>query len=233
MVEREFNPSEPELMDRPQELSQSLEMALRNLEGLNRHFGGHRALRWFFRGRLVRGHDYDVLDLATGGGDNPRMLVRRYRGTGIGTTFHAVDFQAPTLELAQRWSQGYPEINYIEADVLEFEPGRKFDYVFCALALHHFSAEDAVRVLSKAKSLARRGVLVVDLERSRLSAVCVWLVTAVLYRDEMTRSDGRESVRRAFSIAELGDLARSAGWKNFGQRRFAPARQAIWMDLDD
>jgi hypothetical protein len=58
----------------------------------------------------------------------------------------------------------------------------------------------------------------------------VWLMTAVLYREPMTKFDARLSVRRSFSYEELGKLARTAGWENFQQAHFPIARQAIWID---
>jgi hypothetical protein len=46
----------------------------------------------------------------------------------------------------------------------------------------------------------------------------------------MTKTDARLSAARAFSFRELRALAERAGWKNFGHRKFAVGRQAIWID---
>jgi hypothetical protein len=46
----------------------------------------------------------------------------------------------------------------------------------------------------------------------------------------MTQHDARLSTARAFSFFELDQLARQAGWENFGHRNFRFARQAIWLD---
>jgi hypothetical protein len=46
----------------------------------------------------------------------------------------------------------------------------------------------------------------------------------------MTKTDARLSAARAFSFAELQELAQRAGWQNFGHRKFAIGRQAIWID---
>jgi hypothetical protein len=47
----------------------------------------------------------------------------------------------------------------------------------------------------------------------------------------MTKYDGRLSASRAFSFSEMNELARRAGWQNFGHRRFPFARQAIWLEM--
>ena len=85
-----------------------------------------------------------------------------------------------------------------------------------------------MRVLRRCRELARAGVMVADLERGWLAAVGVWLMTAVLYREPMTKHDARVSVRRAFSYGELSALTRRAGWPDFRQCRFAVARQVVW-----
>ena len=145
----------------------------------------------------------------------------------------AVDYQASTLEIARRWSADYPEIEFREGDARKVAGGSgSYDFVFCSLALHHFNEQDAVCVLRRCRELARRAVLVADLERGPLAAVGVWLMTAVLYREPMTKYDARISVRRAFSFQEFSKLAQQAGWQKFEHARFAIARQAIWMVTD-
>ncbi|MDQ2659653.1 MAG: hypothetical protein M3Y03_04460, partial [Verrucomicrobiota bacterium] len=99
-----------------------------------------------------------------------------------------------------------------------------------SLALHHFSEEDAVRLLRRCRELSRRYVLVSDLRRGALARIGVYLLTALLYRDRMTRNDGRASAERSFSLGELRGLALRAGWQNFEARKFRFGRQAVWME---
>ena len=58
----------------------------------------------------------------------------------------------------------------------------------------------------------------------------VYLLTALIYRESMTRTDARLSAERSFSFREFGSLAERAGWRNFGHRKFRFARQAIWLE---
>jgi hypothetical protein len=76
-------------------------------------------------------------------------------------------------------------------------------------------------------------VLVSDLRRGLLASIGVYLLTAFIFREAMTREDGRASAARAFSFGEMPELARRAGWLNFGHRKFRFARQAIWLDKID
>jgi len=232
-MKRDFDENEPELMDLPQPVTPELEKDLANLESLNRHFGSHRLIRAFLDVWFEPGRFYRVLDVCTGAGDIPRLLVDYARQRGLTVEVEAVDANAATLEIAKRASSAYPEITWTKANALTYEPGRTFDLVICSLALHHFSEDDAVRMLRRCRQSAHRWVLVADLERHWSTSFAVWLVTALIYREPMTRYDGRLSAKRAFSYAEMHALAERAGWSGFGHQRFLFCRQAIWLSERD
>jgi 2-polyprenyl-3-methyl-5-hydroxy-6-metoxy-1,4-benzoquinol methylase len=229
-MKRVFDPQDPELMDRPQPVSPALEVDLRNLVSLNRWFGSHRITRKFLSQWLGPNSCYRVLDLCTGAGDLPRIMVDWARSAGVSLRVDAVDANESTLEIARRASEGYPEIQFIRGDVLKFETRETYDLVTCSLSLHHFSETDAIALLRRCRDLSHRFVLVGDLERSLQALVGVHFLTTFIYRAAMTRADAIMSVQRAFSFAELHALAEAAGWENFGHMRFLFCRQAIWLD---
>jgi ubiquinone/menaquinone biosynthesis C-methylase UbiE len=231
-MKREFSQSQPELMDVAEPGSPELEESLRNLASMNRHFGAHRLIRRFLKAWFAPGETYRVLDLATGAGDIPRMMLEWGQPRGIRFEIDAVDANPATIEVARKMTP-YPQVNWIAADALTYGPGRTYDLVCCSLALHHFAQADAVRLLRRCQRLSHRFTLVADLERSPLNYFCIWLVTALIYRDPITRHDGLISAKRAFSYDELAELASEAGWEVFEQCRFPPCRQAIWMVTDD
>jgi len=230
MSARQFQVDEPELMDRADAAPAELESALRSLRGLNRYFGSHRIVSRFVRRWIKHGDRVRVLDLATGSADIPRLVANHARAVGAQVEIVAVDFQPTTVETARRLSAHYPEITCLRDDVLTFAAAEPFDIVICSLALHHFSEEDAIVLLRQARALSRANVLVSDLRRGFLARVGVYLLTALVFRDRMTRTDGRASVARAFTCPELQELAKRAGWGNFDARKFRFARQAIWLE---
>ncbi len=215
MSRREFASGEPELMDRPDASAAELAAALRSLRALNRWFGSHRMVEKFLRRWLRPGDRWRVADLATGSADIPRLVADFARQVGAEVEIVAVDFQPRTLATAQALSGDYPEITCEQADVLTFGAKGSFDLVICSLALHHFSDEDAVALLRRCREISRHFVLVTDLRRGWLAHVGVYLLTALIFRDRMTREDGRVSAARAFSFAELRALAEKAGWRKF------------------
>lgn len=228
-MKRRFDPAVPELMDRPQPVTPALASDLRNLRQLNRYFGSYRLIGHFLRRWLPAGGEARIVDLATGSGDIPRLMVDYARSVGVSVSVDAIDQQPSTLEIARELSRGYPEIRFLQGDVLTFDEG-PYDLVLCSLALHHFEDEAAVRLLAHCRELSTRYVLVSDLRRGWLATVGVYLLTALVFREPMTRTDARLSAERAFSFNEFRTLARRAGWTNFGHARFAFARQALWIE---
>lgn len=227
---REFDANEPERMDLPQPVSEELERDLRNLASMNRWYGSHRLLNHFLRRWWRRGESYSVLDLCTGAGDLPRRMADYARAHDITVRIVAVDANPATLDIARRFSRGYDEINFVEGDALSFGATQEYDMVHSALSLHHFGDHDAARLLARCRTLSRRWILASDLERSSFTTLCVWLLTALIYRDAMTRHDGRLSARRAFSFAEFRALADAAGWPDCCHARFPFCRQALWKE---
>jgi 2-polyprenyl-3-methyl-5-hydroxy-6-metoxy-1,4-benzoquinol methylase len=229
-MKRRFDPAEPELMDRSQPVTPELVSDLRNLRQLNRWFGSY-ALTMHFLWRWIQpGAQLRVLDLATGSGDVPRLLMDYARKVGARATVEAIDQQSSTLEIARELSADYPEIDFVRSDVLSFGMKGQYDIVLCSLALHHFDEGAAVELLERCRKLSRRFVLVSDLRRGLLATVGVYLLTTFIYREVMTRTDARLSAARAFSFREFRSLAERAGWRNFLHRRFPFGRQAIWLE---
>jgi len=230
LMKRSFDPAVLEMMDRPQPISPELERDLERLRQLNRWFGSHHLVSNFMRRWIIPGRRMRVVDLATGSGDIPRLIVDHARKIGVQIEIDAVDQQAATLEIARRLSGGYPEISYHAANILKWDRPQGYDMALCSLVLHHFSGEDAVKLLRRCRELSKKFVLVSDLRRGLLLQAGVYMLTALIFREPMTRFDARLSADRAFSFVEMRDLAIQAGWKNFARKKFRFARQAVWLE---
>ena len=79
-----------------------------------------------------------------------------------------------------------------------------------------------MRVLERCRQLSRRCVLVSDLRRGWFTSIGVYVLTAFIFREAMTRTDARLSAERAFSFENF-ELAERAGWRNFGASDSATA----------
>ena len=229
-MKRSFDPAVLEMMDRDQPPPAELERDLERIRQLNRWFGSYRLVLNFIRDWIKPADRLRVVDLATGSGDIPRLIVDYARKINATVAIDAVDRQPATLEIARGLSTDYPEISYREANVLEWNSSEPYDITLCTLALHHFSNEDAARLLRRCCQVSRKFVLVSDLRRTFSLIAGVYILTALIFREPMTRYDARLSTVRAFSFSEMRDLAVRAGWKNFGHKKFSVGRQAIWLE---
>src|SRR2546423_1523690 len=229
-MKRRFDPAMLELMDRPQPVTAELERDLRNLRQLNLWFGSYALISLFLQRWINSGDRLRVVDLCTGSGDIPRLIADHARKVDADVRIDAVDQQSATLEIAKRLSADYPNIDFIKANILSWKPHERYDVALCTLALHHFSDDDAVRVLQRCRELSRKSVLVSDLRRGLFGFLGVYLLTATFFHEPMTKFDGRLSMARAFSFHEMHDLAVRAGWRDFDHKAFPYARQAIWLE---
>ncbi len=202
------------MLDSPAEYLDELGRSLAEVRGVNRWLGGIAVAVGFLRSRpeLVPGSGARVLDVATGTGDIPLALAGWARSNDVSLEITATDLSADVLMHARRHLAGRASIQLELADATALPyPDSSFDYVVCNLALHHFAPLQAVQVLREMYRVARRAILVNDLERSRPAYWSAKLLFSIVTRDPMTRHDGPLSVLRSYTLEEMRQLAREAG----------------------
>jgi 2-polyprenyl-3-methyl-5-hydroxy-6-metoxy-1,4-benzoquinol methylase len=186
--------------------------SLRDLVRINRRWGGHSTLRHLLRENVPDSQPFSVLDVGAASGDMGACIRRWYPAA----TVTSLDYVPSHLgSLPERRVAG-------DAFGLPFRPG-SFDYVFCSLFLHHFQDMDVVRLLRGFGEVARKAVLVIDLERNPIPYYFIAWSRPLLGWDPVTVHDGAISVEAAFHRKELEDLARQAGLRNPRARVFRPA----------
>ena len=152
-----------------------------------------------------------ILDFATGSGDIPLAIIRWAERRKRPVTIVATDFSDDILALARVQLAGQPNVTLERYDARDVPlPDGQFDIVLCSLSLHHFTPDDAIRVLREMDRLATSGFILNDLRRGRLGYVAAWVAARLTTRNRLTRNDAPLSVRRAYTVAELADLLRRA-----------------------
>jgi SAM-dependent methyltransferase len=226
-----------ERMDEPGQDPAELGRSLADLRGVNRWLGGYRVVLHHL-GRLVARHprrEYRVLDVATGSADIPLKVAAWARSRGIRMQVTATDLHATTLDFARRQTAADPDVRVEAADALNLPyADGAFDIALCSTALHHFDArDDLLRALSELGRVSAIGGIVNDLRRSRPALVGANLLAATFWRSHpVTRHDGPLSVRRAFTPAELDELARAAGLPGARVHAHVPFRVALVWEKD-
>jgi SAM-dependent methyltransferase len=202
-----------ELLDEPMQDPAELEASLEDVAAVNRWLGGRRALIRHLEQIVPAGSGrVTILDGGTGSADLPRAIVRWARRRGVRVRVVACDIHAQTLEVARRRSVGCPEIAFTRADIRRLPfADRAFDIALLSLTLHHLEGKDQVVALRELARVARRGVIVGELERGWPGYLGARLLAATIWRsNRLTRHDGPLSVLRAFTPAELLALAHEA-----------------------
>jgi ubiquinone/menaquinone biosynthesis C-methylase UbiE len=156
-----------------------------------------------------------VLDLGTGSADVPMYLLDLGRQLNQKFRITAVDNHPQVLEVARERTKQFSEITIEAGNILDLNyPPDAFDVVICSLTLHHFSREDAMKILRSMNFLCRIGFLANDLDRSRLAAWITKCYTHVTTRNRMTLTDSYRSVLRGFTKNEIRDMACAEGLHN-------------------
>lgn len=102
-----------------------------------------------------------------------------------------------------------------------------FDAVGCSLFLHHLEPDEIVRFAREGLRVARHAFLIHDLQRHPMHLALGYLGMP-LYRSRITRHDALASVRRAYTVEEVGKmLAPVTSPENIEIRKFFLFRMGV------
>ena len=192
-------PSE-ELLDGDLSTEES-EKSLADLEWVHQYLGGRRLVRRHLVPFLSSlNHDngaLSILDLGCGSGHVGRDVRSAARERGVALRTYGLDQQLGHARLASRG-----ETIVADATTLPFRDA-SVDVVFSTLFVHHFSGPALERLLAESARVARRGVVMFDLSRHRLSLAFISLVGPLVFRSKVSMADGQASVRQAYTPAEI------------------------------
>jgi ubiquinone/menaquinone biosynthesis C-methylase UbiE len=195
-----------ELLDEGELSPAERERSLAELDRVNRVLAGAMPLVRTLLPRLVGSGIQRVLDVGTGSGRVAETLARRAAGRGAALRVVGLDRQLGHLLLGRR--AGVSQLRVVgDAAALPFHD-EAFAWAFSTLFFHHFEEAGNRRILSEMRRVARCGVAVVDLRRSRLAAWSLRFILPLLRVGEVTRHDGRVSMARAWSLPEVAALVR-------------------------
>ncbi len=188
----------PEILDTlPYERARA---SLGDLVRINRRWGGYSTLRHLLAGVVRPAEPFSLLDVGAASGDMGALVKKWYPQSRV----TSLDRVASHLKGCDT-----PRV-VADAFNLPFACAG-FDIVFCSLFLHHFTNREIVRLLGAFGTIARRAVLVIDLERNPIAYYFLPWTRWLLGWDAVTVNDGPISVEAAFRPRELEQLARAAG----------------------
>jgi len=198
-----------ELLDDPKADPSLVRESLRHIARSNRWLGGLAAAR-FGVDRLIRGQPgtaFSLLDVGTGAGDIPAALARAYARRGIVLRTFGVEQHPAAAALAL--GRGL-RVVLGDGRALPIGAG-SVDIVLLSQIAHHLRVDGIVALSKEATRVARLGVVLADLERSRAAAIGFRVASRALGFDSVTRTDGVTSLMRGFRPTELVALLEAAG----------------------
>ena len=171
---------------------------------LNHRFGGHAVIRKTLARAIGRVSyaplGFTLLDIGCASGDVARTIPQWYPKAQVTSLDHNqvnID-SAPAPKLVA------------DAFQLPFQP-QSFDFVLCSLFLHHFTDGQATSLLTAFYEIARKALVVCDLERHLIPYIFLPATRLLFGWDPVTVHDGTRSVRAGFRYGELLALAQKAG----------------------
>lgn len=220
------------------DVSPALAANLMDLRRANRWFGGQSLVGQFLLRRmrnLPPNTPLSLLDVGTGGGDIPITFLKWAAETNCQGWTVGLDRSLAVTKTTARWIDldvtNCPSLVLAQGDgcALPFAD-QSFDFVLCTLTAHHLGVSRIVVLLREMARVARRTLLVTDLQRSWMGLAGVWLLSHVGMRSPLTRHDGPLSVRRSYTVDEMTMLGRKAGLPDAVVRGHAPFRLSLIWD---
>ncbi|HQY88061.1 MAG TPA: methyltransferase domain-containing protein [Tepidisphaeraceae bacterium] len=224
-----------ELMDAPELPLDQHRHALAGLRRINAASGVANQLTreivaWARRRNLSH---VRLLDVACGGGDVPVNVARSLASLGISIDLTLVDRSPNALKEAAELAR-VSKIKVVTqvADATRAFPEDSFDIVTNTLFLHHLDEADVITSLKDMKRAARL-LLVSDLRRSPLAWGFTWIGCRLVSRSSIVHFDGPVSVRGAWTIGEMKQMAMDAGLTGATIRRQWPFRMLLRWERDE
>jgi ubiquinone/menaquinone biosynthesis C-methylase UbiE len=217
-----------ERLDAPDADPRDVAASLDDLARINRLLGGTRLTVWALE-RLLAGRGrgpLTLLDAGSGGGDMAAALAAWARRRGFTARVIAVDASVSIAELAAARVGEEVEVRVGDMLALELEDDA-VDLATCSLVIHHLDPPEAARALRELGRVARVGVVVNDLVRTRLGLLGAHVLIRLLTRSAITRYDAVVSVRRAYTRPELLELVHEAGLRAVHVKGWLGYRVAI------
>lgn len=171
-----------------------------------------------------------IVDFGSGAGDLALWMASACRRRGVSPRIFCIDHDPRVIRFARKACAGEEAVTVIEGS---FEDIHRrvgaVDYLFSNHLLHHLPPLDLPSIVSDIHRISRRGFLLNDLTRSHYAFLLYTLLAGVAFRRSFAFYDGRLSIRRAYTVAEI---RQQLGGLDLDPEirigRILPARLYVW-----
>jgi SAM-dependent methyltransferase len=191
-----------------------IEQTLRELEIINKWLGGNYVTINAIDKLIGTNRDktWRIIDLGCGGGEMLKLIALWARKHSVRVELIGIDANQHVVNYAKNNTSEFSEISFITGNVLSEElMSMQADIITATLFTHHFSDEDLIRLLQRAKKSASVGLAINDLHRHWFAFRSINLLTALFSKSPLVKNDAGLSVLRAFKKHELVNILQAAG----------------------
>jgi 2-polyprenyl-3-methyl-5-hydroxy-6-metoxy-1,4-benzoquinol methylase len=197
----------PELMDDPSLPEVDLHLALKDLATVNKYLGGNHITITALED-LISAHPekkkWNVVDVGCGDGEVLRHIAKHFKNSAVDISFYGVDINDKSIDSAREKSKDFDNLTFSRQNILSIdETTFECDVIICTLTMHHFSDEQLLVFMEKFKKLASIGIIVNDLQRSKIAYRLFQLFSGIFMKSKIAKYDGRVSIARSFRRKEL------------------------------
>lgn len=210
---------ETEIMDDLEMEGEELARTLAEIKYINDWLGGNKvvlnALKQIFK-NIDPEKTIKILDLGCGGGEILREIAAYCRKKNIKVELVGIDANAFTINYAIEQCAYYKEVSFLKLDIFSDDfKNLTYDIAVCSLFLHHFENDKIVQILRTINKSAKIGLIINDLQRSKIAFFLFNLVTAILFAGKMAKNDGKISIKRSFLKTDLIAYLKASDFNNF------------------
>ena len=192
---------------------QTLHNALQSLEWVNKWFGNHRAvIKAIQQVYKKEEKPLSIIDLGCGGGDLILAVAKSLQQHKIEFTITGIDGNADSLAFAQKKCETFPQINFIQADILSKDFSIKpCDILISSHFIYHFSYDSLIDFIKSNLRLIATAVIFSELNRNR-SAMRLFKFSSILLPiSKLAKEDGLIAIKRSFTVKEWLSILQNTG----------------------
>ncbi len=217
----------PERIDTGDYTAEEYATFLREIRFINQRLGDRSALEKTLLAEISRLdlEHFSVLDVGAGTGELLGVIAEHARDENREVQLVGLDLNTLSVREIAAESRIHTEISTVQADAIDLPfADNTFDYAICSLFTHHLTDKQIPIVLKEMSRVARRGIVVIDLERSP-KAWFLYQLFCLAYRiSPLVRQDGSLSIRKGFRTEEFEQFGIHARLPNSKVIRSSPFR---------
>lgn len=209
---------EAEIMDDFDLQGEELEKTLNDLDNINKWLGGNKitldGVKELLQG-LPKEVTYSIADVGCGNGAVLREIAKWGRSNSYKLQLFGIDANEYAMDIGRKLSVEFPEIKFKSLNIFsETYKNERFDVVLCTLTLHHFKDAEIVQLMQLFIDQSRLGVVINDLQRSKIAYRLFQAFCFVFINNEIARKDGLISILRGFKKEDLEKYSKHISAKN-------------------